>query len=208
MPEDLLARGSHRLAHADLPGSFGNRDQHDADDADSSHHQTHGGEGDHDHEEDAGELIEELDELAGLNDGEVVLLPRPEPSNGSHETDDLIPSLQRRVHGVRHHEDTQEHVVGLEPLEGGGVGKDGEVVDGLGEGLVSQVEDTDDDEELVDTSAARGHSNPLADGIELAEEGFGQGGRDDSHRPRLPHLGLGEVPARGEGADGVGHPSG
>ena len=74
--QDVLPAGAHRLAHADLAGALGHRDQHDVHDADAADQQ---GDADHaaDHRGDAAQdAADRVEDLVLHLDLEVVGLRR------------------------------------------------------------------------------------------------------------------------------------
>ena len=87
------------------------------------------------------------------------------------------------------HEDAQEHVVGLQALQGGGVGNDGEVPHGVGEDVLLDLKHPHHGEELAHPESTAADPDSFSDGIELAEQLLGQGLGDDDDGPGLVHLG-------------------
>ena len=116
----LAAGGAEGLEDADLPGSLGNRYQHDVHDADAAHQQRNTDDGDRDGRDDAGYLASQLGDCRVGFDGEVVFVVRPdvvrsaqhalEPAahgfhvrafcHGGHQVELTVLCAEQRLHRV------------------------------------------------------------------------------------------------------------
>ena len=178
---------------------LGYRDEHDANDADSSDEHADGGQRDHHQEEHRRDLVEELNDLLPAHDGEVVVVAGAQTAHRAECRDHLVFGL---VGGalLRDHVDGHEvpDGTGLEAFVRRRVRYHRKVAGDLGKDVVKRLEDPDNGKGFIGGTPACVDTHPFADGIHLSKDGLGHLLGDHHDAPGLTHFGRREVPARNE----------
>ncbi len=99
LQQDVCFCGADCFAHADLPGAFGDADQHDVHDAHAAHDQADRGDGNHEEKQAAGKLVPQASERVGAEEREVVVLLNGEFAAYAKALADFLGD-QRLVGGV------------------------------------------------------------------------------------------------------------
>jgi hypothetical protein len=93
LPDDVPAARADGLPHADLARALGHAHQHDVHHPDAAHQQAKAGDRDRHQADQAGDLIELLDDLIGRGDGEIVRCIGADLADAAHHRLHLVESV-------------------------------------------------------------------------------------------------------------------
>ena len=175
LADDVAAARAHGLAHADFACALGDGDQHDVHDADTAHQQAQSRNRDGHQADEAGDVVELLDDLVGRGDGEIVFGAGGQTADAAHDAFHLLESpLAHAGPGLGDDHET----VHLRVTASGGAQRD---IDFVVLAVLAEESALGLGVDAGDGVLGAIHHEGAIHGMSVGEKGLGHAGADDGH---------------------------